>query len=79
MKYAVGNRVSVEVSKGRPVVGEVVNCIPGSADEQPMYDVCVPQVVYTHGSPTGTCTGATRTLAFFEDEMKPAGDTVEQQ
>lgn len=79
MKYAVGNRVSVEVSKGRPVVGEVVNCIPGSADDQPMYDVRVPLVVYTHGSPTGTCTGTTRTLAFFEDELQPVGDTVEQQ
>ena len=73
MKYAVGNRVSVEVSKGRPVVGEVVNCIPGSADDQPMYDVCVPQVVYTHGSPMGVCTGTTRTLAFFEDELQPVG------
>ena len=73
MKYAVGNRVSVEVSKGRRAVGEVVNCIPGSADDQPMYDVCVPQVVYTHGSPMGTCTGATRTLAFFEDELQPVG------
>lgn len=77
MKYGIGNRVSVEVSKGRRTVGEVVNCIPGSADDQPMYDVRVPQVSYTHDSPEGTCTGSVRTLAFFEDELQPVGGAGE--
>lgn len=74
MKYAVGNRVSVEVSKGRRIVGEVVNCTPGNASDQPMYNVSVPHVLYTHGSAMGTCTGTTRTLAFFEDELVPVGE-----
>ena len=64
MKYAVGDRVTVEMSKGIPSLGRVVEVFPGDNNEQPMYNVEVP---WGAG-------GRARFMAFFEDEVKPAGD-----
>ena len=64
MKYAVGDRVTVEMSKGIPSLGRVVGAISGDNNEQPMYTVEVPHGTY----------GRSRCMTFFEDEMTPAGD-----
>lgn len=64
MKYAVGDRVTVEMSKGVPSLGRVVEAFPGDNNEQPMYNVEVPHGTY----------GRSRVMAFFEDELVPAGE-----
>lgn len=64
MKYKVGDRVTVEVSKGIPSLGVVTEAFPGDNNEQPMYNVEVPHGTHGHS----------RFMAFFEDEVTPAGD-----
>lgn len=64
MKYAVGDRVTVEMIKGVTSLGRVVEAFPGDNNEQPMYNVEVPHGTY----------GRSRCMAFFEDELVPAGD-----
>lgn len=64
MKYKVGDRVTVEMSKGIPSLGVVVQTFPGDNNEQPMYNVEIPRGTHVRSW----------FRAFFEDEVTPAGD-----